>query len=290
MKTKTTPHLVVKDHLVSKEDFKLNFDETLQLFETFPQPSPQELPKYYQSENYISHTDSTKNLLERVYQLVRIYTTKRKVKLINAFAKTSQQLLDIGCGTGEFLKQAQKSSWEITGIEPNDQARGVANLKVNNSVFPESGLSKLNKASFDVITLWHVLEHLPNLDQYIETLSFLLKSKGTLIIAVPNFNSYDAKYYQSFWAAYDVPRHLWHFSQTSIKLLFEAKGFKLKQTLPMKFDAFYVSLLSEKYKNGKTNLFKAFWIGIRSNFKARETNEYSSLIYVLKKDKNQRVP
>jgi 2-polyprenyl-3-methyl-5-hydroxy-6-metoxy-1,4-benzoquinol methylase len=140
----------------------------------------------------------------------------------------------------------------------------------------------LQSHSFDVITMWHVLEHVPDIGNQIKELKRLLKPDGTLLIAVPNFNSYDAKHYGVFWAAYDVPRHLWHFSKTAIKMLFEKEDMKLEKVLPMKFDAFYVSLLSEKYKSGKMNFFKAFFVGLQSNWSAKRNFEFSSHIYVIK--------
>ncbi len=207
---------------------------------------------------------------------------KRKLKLINSFKIEKKTLLDIGCGTGDFLEVAQKDNWQITGIEPNESARKIANLKTNNSVFEIEHLATLEANSFDVITLWHVLEHLPNIEMHIKLFKHLLKPNGTLVIAVPNFKSYDASHYKNFWAAYDVPRHLWHFSQTSIERLFKKEKIDLKETLPLKFDSYYVSLLSEKYKSGWINPFKAFWIGWHSNYGARRSKEYSSHIYILK--------
>lgn len=146
----------------------------------------------------------------------------------------------------------------------------------------EKDLSFFKEQKFDVITLWHVLEHVENLESFIQSLKEHLKENGRLVIAVPNYKSFDAKYYGAFWAAFDVPRHLWHFSQTSIQQLFSKVSLNVIRVLPMKFDAFYVSLLSEKYKNGKMNIFKSFWIGFQSNRKAKKTSEYSSLIYILK--------
>ena len=143
-------------------------------------------------------------------------------------------------------------------------------------------MSEIKNKKFDVITMWHVLEHVENLQEYIQQIKELLKENGTLIIAVPNYKSYDAYYFKEFWAAYDVPRHLWHFSQKSITKLFSMENIRLVKTIPMKFDSYYVSLLSEKYKKGKMNPIKAFWIGFISNRKAKRTNMYSSLIYVLK--------
>ncbi|BAO75560.1 SAM-dependent methyltransferases [Winogradskyella sp. PG-2] len=252
------------------------------MLETFPQPEVDKLSDYYESEDYISHTDTKRNLLEHVYHSIRKISLKRKLKLINSFNSESKNLLDIGCGTGDFLETALKSNWNITGVEPNAQARQIANSKTNNSVFEIEHLNKQELNSFDVITLWHVLEHLPNLEMHLALFKSLLKPSGTLVIAVPNFKSYDAEHYKNYWAAYDVPRHLWHFSRTSISKLYKREHLELVKTLPMIFDAYYVSLLSEKYKSGFMNPFKAFWVGFRSNQKAKQSKEYSSHIYILK--------
>jgi 2-polyprenyl-3-methyl-5-hydroxy-6-metoxy-1,4-benzoquinol methylase len=281
---KKPTYLSVKDHSVSGEEFQLVHNLELDMLETLPQPEAAKLSDYYKSENYISHTDTKRNLLEFVYHSVRQIALKRKLKLINSFNSESKNLLDIGCGTGDFLEIALKSNWNITGIEPNEQARQIANSKTNNSIFETEHLAHLKPNSFDVITLWHVLEHLPNLEMHTAVFKSLLKANGTLVIAVPNFKSYDATHYKSFWAAYDVPRHLWHFSRTSIEALFKTKDLKLAKTLPMLFDAYYVSLLSEKYKSGYMNPFKAFWTGFQSNRKAKRSKEYSSHIYILKSD------
>ena len=281
MNNKST-YLNIKDHSVSGEEFQLLYNDKLDLLETFPQPDSEKLSDYYQSEDYISHTDSRRNLLEYVYHYVRKVSLKRKLKLINSFNTEDKKLLDIGCGTGDFLEHASKSDWMITGIEPNEQARQIANSKTNNSVFKTEEILNLKPNSFDVITLWHVLEHLPNLEMHTSLFKKLLKPNGVLVIAVPNYKSYDAEYYNNYWAAFDVPRHLWHFSKTSISKLFEKENIILAETLPMKFDSYYVSLLSEKYKSGFMNPLKAFWIGWRSNYRARRTKEYSSHIYILK--------
>lgn len=278
--------LSLKDHSVSGESFQLRHNEDLDMLETYPQPEEDRLSEYYKSEDYISHTDTKRNLLERVYHLVRKISLKRKLKLINTFNSEGKTLLDIGCGTGDFLHVAQQDNWSVIGIEPNDSARQIANSKTNNAVFNISHLEDLGENSFDVITLWHVLEHLPKLETHIQLFKHLLKPNGTLIIAVPNFKSYDAQLYKNYWAAYDVPRHLWHFSKPSIQKLFKNVGLELAKTLPMKFDAYYVCLLSEKYKSGWMNPFKAFWFGYLSNLKGRASKEYSSHIYVLKHQKN----
>jgi 2-polyprenyl-3-methyl-5-hydroxy-6-metoxy-1,4-benzoquinol methylase len=277
--------LTCLDHTVSGEKFDLLLDNDLDMLITSPQPSADELNKYYDSEEYISHTDSKKSLLDRVYQIVKNYTVKQKVKLINNLNPENKTILDIGCGTGDFLKACQLDGWKINGIEPNDKARELAIQKTKNIDRINNKIEDLLKdkiSCFDVITLWHVLEHIPNLKEYIAFIKKMLKPNGVLIVAVPNYKSYDAKYYGKFWAAYDVPRHLWHFTQKSMNLLFAEFDFRIMNTLPMKFDAYYVSLLSEKYRSGKSNPFKAFLNGFVSNAKAIQSKEYSSLIYVIK--------
>lgn len=286
-------YIQVRDHSVSGEAFDLIHNKALDVLETTPQPSEDKLGAYYKSEDYISHTDGKRNVFEKTYHFVKGIALKRKLKLINTIAHTSftngvskeKKLLDIGCGTGDFLKVAKANQWTVCGIEPNEQARIIANKKSNNAVFDSAHLQTLTPYSFDVITLWHVLEHLPNLEAHIATFEALLKPNGRLVIAVPNYNSYDANYYNRFWAAFDVPRHLWHFSQTAISKLVRKHNMIVQETAPMIFDAYYVSLLSEKYKSGLMNPFKAFWIGWMSNWRARTSGEYSSMIYVVKKSK-----
>ncbi len=275
---------ICKDFTVSNEEFELVLDSNLEMLVTTPQPSLEKLGSYYESENYISHTDSKQSFFDRIYQLVKRYAILKKVKLItNYVGKDSQKsILDIGCGTGDFLLTCQKTNFLITGIEPNQKAKKLTSSKVNAEIY--SDISKITSQKFDCITMWHVLEHVPNLEEYISKLKQLLKPNGILFIAVPNYKSFDADYYGKFWAAYDVPRHLWHFSQKSISVLFRKENMKVIKTIPMPFDSFYVSILSERYKTGKSNSLTAFFIGLKSNFKAMKTKEYSSLIYVLKND------
>ncbi|TYC15628.1 class I SAM-dependent methyltransferase [Bizionia gelidisalsuginis] len=279
--TATSLYETVKDFTVSGETFQLLHNSQWDYLQTNPQPSASKLPDYYKSEDYISHTNTQRNLFEKVYHAVRTISLKRKLKLINSFSSSEKKILDVGCGTGDFLAEAQKNKWVITGIEPNEKARTIANSKTGNKIVNTDALETLPSHSFDVITLWHVLEHLPNLEEHIKLFKRLLKKEGTLIIAVPNYKSYDAIYYKQFWAAFDVPRHLWHFSQEAITRLFNKKEMTVVKTLPMVFDAYYVSLLSEKYKKSKWQPVKALWRGVISNWKAKQSSEYSSLIYCI---------
>ena len=271
--------LTVKDHLVSNKEFTLDFDAEKEMLLTKPQPEARKLSQYYESDKYISHTDNKKGLIPFLYHIVKKRSLKNKLSLINSLKKNDKSILDIGAGTGDFLSFIQSEFRSVKGIEPNQKARELAQEK---GISLEQDLKDVKGKLFDVITMWHVLEHVPNLEETIRDVESLLKPNGILIIAVPNFYSFDAAYYKNFWAAFDVPRHLWHFSKASMNKLFSDKLSLLKIS-PMIFDSFYVSILSEKNKSGKLNLLKAFFVGLRSNIYALSTKEYSSLIYCYQK-------
>ncbi|GAB5400746.1 MAG: class I SAM-dependent methyltransferase [Aureisphaera sp.] len=265
---------------MSQEEFSLVRNEEYGFLETIPRPKQEELFKYYESEEYISHTDSKKGALSFLYQTVKRYSLGKKVSLISKLNRGKGSLLDVGAGTGEFLKFAQEKGWNIDGVEVNEKARQFA---LEKGVHLQQGLDAFLGKQFDVVSLWHVLEHLPNLEEVVSTLEDLVRPGGILLIAVPNFNSWDAKHYKEFWAAYDVPRHLWHFSKPSMRKLIPRK-FNMVSVKAMPFDAFYVSLLSEKYKTGNAFSLKAFWMGFRSNLSAISSKEYSSLLYCFQKE------
>ena len=277
--TNSTTYIKVSDHSVSKESFDLLFNEEYEILKTTPQPSLEKLPFYYESEDYISHTDSKRTLFEKVYHLVKSNALKNKVNLITKLIPQKGTVLDIGSGTGDFLMTAKNNGWNIKGLEPNLKAKQIA---VSKGVVFEEDLESIADNSIDVITMWHVLEHVPNLDEQFTQLKRIVKPNGYIVIAVPNYKSFDAKYYKSFWAAYDAPRHLWHFSKTTIQKLAANYNLELEKVKPMWFDSFYVSLLSEKYKTGKMNFVKGFLIGLTSNVVGIFKNEFSSHIYIIK--------
>jgi len=272
-------YISAKDYLVSGEEFQLLYDSKYEMLVTHPCPKIEDLSKYYESENYISHTDKKKGIISFLYQTVKSYSLKKKVSLIKKLNRGSGKLLDIGAGTGDFLVTAKKKGWDISGVEVNQNARNRAEEK---SVLLEDTINKFQDQKFDVITMWHVLEHIPNYKQTLERCYSLLNENGILLIAVPNYKSFDAQYFKNYWAAYDVPRHLWHFSRTSLPKILKAT-FQLIDIKPMIFDSFYVSLLSEKYKTGNNFSFKAIWIGLQSNIKASATKEHSSIVYCFRK-------
>ena len=271
--------ITVKDFSVSGESFSLLLNEEYQILKTHPQPTLDKLGSYYEFEDYISHTDGKRTLFEKMYHFIKRKAIRDKVSLINSYQPLKGRILDIGAGTGDFLLEAKNQNWDILGIEPNDKAKGIA---VGKGIKFGDTIEKLESNSFDVITMWHVLEHVSDVEHQIAELKRLLKPSGTIIIAVPNFKSYDAKYYKEFWAAYDVPRHLWHFSKTAIEKLFDKQNMNLEDIKPMWFDSFYVSLLSEKYKSGKMNFISGFFIGLISIVSGLFKKEFSSHIYVLK--------
>lgn len=271
--------ITVKDFSVSGESFSLLLNEEYQILKTHPQPTLDKLGSYYEFEDYISHTDGKRTLFEKMYHFIKRKAIRDKVKLINSYQPVKGRILDIGAGTGDFLLECKNQNWDILGVEPNDKAKGIA---LGKGIKFGDTIEKLESNSFDVITMWHVLEHVPDVEHQVAELKRLLKPSGTIIIAVPNFKSYDANHYKEFWAAYDVPRHLWHFSKTAIEKLFDKQNMNLEDIKPMWFDSFYVSLLSEKYKTGKMNFISGFFFGLISNVSGFFKKEFSSHIYVLK--------
>lgn len=288
------PILLTKDYTVSGKKFPVWQCSNCLLRFTQDVPGIDTIGNYYKSEDYISHTNTSKGLINSLYQLVRKRTLKQKRKLVSKIAEKKQgQLLDVGSGTGAFVNEMKKNGWQVEGLEPDAGAREVAKKNFDCELKNVDDFFNLPPNAFDVITLWHVLEHVHNLQNYIRQLKNLLKHDGKLIIAVPNFTSYDASFYKEYWAAYDVPRHLYHFSPSSMKFLIEKNEMKISDYKPMWFDSFYVSLLSSKYKNarrhdpvglGKTNWLSAIWVGSVSNLKAlNNRKKCSSLIYVVEK-------
>jgi 2-polyprenyl-3-methyl-5-hydroxy-6-metoxy-1,4-benzoquinol methylase len=276
------PFLQCKDYTVSQESFNIVSCRSCGFKFTNPRPDDSILGNYYKAESYVSHTNSKKGIVNKLYHVVRNYTLRHKISLVSSYVSRGT-LLDYGCGTGMFLGACKKAGWETFGMEPDDSARQIASQQ-NLNLFSDKNMIRTHVAEkqFDAITLWHVLEHVTDMH---ETLSFFkekLKLNGVLIIAVPNHVSYDANVYKEHWAAYDVPRHLHHFELKSMKNLLHTAGFQLAETRPMKFDSFYVSMLSEKYKSGSVNLGSAFLTGLKSNLKAKGSESYSSTIYVFK--------
>ncbi|RYY46787.1 MAG: class I SAM-dependent methyltransferase [Chitinophagaceae bacterium] len=277
---------VVKDYTVSGEEYMLQECDSCSFVFTQDIPSADEIGKYYASQNYISHSNTQKGLINSLYHRVRKITLASKRKLIiTQTGLPKGKLLDVGCGTGAFLNEMKAARWEITGLEPDETARKNARELFGIEASPSQALFQLQPESYDAITMWHVMEHVHQLHEYVAQLKLLLKPGGRIFIAVPNYTSYDAQHYQRFWAAYDVPRHLYHFSPPSMQLLMEKHGLQLLNTKPMWFDSFYVSMLSEQYKNdGKGNIIGAFFTGLMSNIKALTNKDRcSSVIYIIGK-------
>jgi 2-polyprenyl-3-methyl-5-hydroxy-6-metoxy-1,4-benzoquinol methylase len=275
-------NLVCKDFTVSNDSFMLVYCNNCNTKITSPRPTTEEISKYYESETYISHSNKSNTLFEKLYKFVREINLKSKLNLINNHSKEKGTILDVGCGTGEFLETCSKNGWNITGVEPNKNA--ITNSIIKNTTIIYEDVEKLdNKSEYNVITLWHVLEHLYNPIETLKKLKKHLKESGIIIIAVPNFESYDANLYKEYWAGYDVPRHLYHFSSKSIQTLAKKNNMKIIKIKPMIFDSYYVSMLSEKYKGNKYFFIDGIRNGFKSNQKAKKDNYYSSLIYILQK-------
>lgn len=271
-----------KDNTGSDESFTIVKCSACDFAFTNPVPLEKEIGKYYESDDYISHSNTDKGLVNFLYQKVRNYTLNKKVALLKSL-NNGRNVLDIGSGTGEFLNQCKLNGFTINGIEPSQTGRDQAKKNFGINIKNEDDISHFEDSSFDFITMWHVLEHVYHLNDRVKELKRLVNRSGHIVIAVPNRNSFDAKNYKEFWAAYDVPRHLYHFTPNDIENICKKHELTLIKTLPMKFDSFYVSMLSEKYKTGRTNLISAFLTGLKSNLKGDPTKTYSSQIYILKK-------
>jgi 2-polyprenyl-3-methyl-5-hydroxy-6-metoxy-1,4-benzoquinol methylase len=269
------------DNTVSHEKFSIVECSACRFRFTNPIPDENEIIKYYKSEDYISHSDTKKGMINTIYHQVRKISLKNKLKLINSLSKKGT-LLDVGCGTGYFLKACKEDGWKVEGTEPDPDARKLAE-ELTKSDVSETIFSKNNYQSYDMITMWHVLEHVHRLNECMERIVKLLKEDAKLVIAVPNCDSHDAKIYQEYWAAYDVPRHLYHFTAESMNQLLKKHGFRFLRKEPMKFDAFYVSMMSEKYKKGSS--IKGILNGLISNLRSGKEKNYSSIIYIAEKIK-----
>ena len=264
-----------KDELVSGERFKVLLNPDTQIAKTYPFPDEGKVSLYYQHENYISHGNSRNTFVEKVYALVQAIMFAKKHSWMKAFFVKSPSYLDYGCGTGSLVNYLKRKGIDAHGVEPNKKARNYH--RSNNTVVEEIGF--LQKEKFGVVALWHVLEHVSAPDELLCRLKKMVLNEGTLIIAVPNFKSKDAKIYKDYWAAYDVPRHLWHFSHDGLIKLAEKQGLECIKTRPLWFDAFYVSYLSEKHKGTYFPLIRGIFYGLYSNLHALWTREYSSLVY-----------
>jgi len=279
-------YIKCKDHLLSGEIFKIDQCKNCGLLFTNPRPEKYEINKYYQTSEYISHSNTTKGIVNKIYHQVRKINHRKKERIIRR-ESLQNKLLDVGCGSGEFLDFMKKKGWNVCGVEPDEKTRIYATNHFKLNIYDEEQINNFYEKEFDIISMWHVLEHVFLPDERMMQLKKILKDDGTLLIAVPNSESADALFYKEFWAGYDVPRHLYHFNKESAYFLFKKTGFKCVQIYPMKFDAYYVSFLSEKYRASNQKLLKAFKTGRKSNLMAKKNNNnYSSLIFILKKEKN----
>ena len=275
----TRLHLKLKDYFLSQEEFEIHECNECKLLFTTPRPDATAIGRYYKSEDYLSHNEHKKGLVPWIYNRVKKINVKSKYKIA---IHSKPHLLDFGCGVGDFLHYAQQKGCEVMGCDLSEDARKIASEKLGKTIVTPEEIFALPHSTFDVITMWHVLEHIDDLHNQVEQLHRLLKDNGRLIIAVPNYKSYDAEYYKDKWAAYDVPRHLNHFHKESLENIFKGK-FQLKSIHPMKWDAFYISMMSEKFAGHGNTFIRGIIRGWKSNCKARRSGEYSSLIYVFDK-------
>lgn len=275
--------VVAKDHTVSQEKFRIVKCQNCGFLFTNPRPSEKAIAKYYDSDAYISHSNTKKGVINKIYHIVRKRALKSKLKLINSLSERGK-ILDAGCAIGAFLEVCQKDTWQVAGIEPDTSARKIAQNTLNINIYESILEADFADNEFQMITLWHVLEHIHQLDASIEKLKKWLAPKASLLIAVPNANAHEKNKFGAFWAAYDVPRHLYHFTPETFEKLMQKHNLKVVKHFPMFYDSYYISLLSQRYQHGKANYLKALIQGYQSNQWAKKNAQnYSSLIYQIEK-------
>ena len=276
-------NLWLKDEFLTKEDFHICECLNCGLQYTMPRPSKEKIGAYYKSEDYYSHQENKKGFIPKLYEAVKKVNLKHKLKIATKGFQTGK-LLDIGCGVGDFIHVAEQQGWKCLGVEPSDDAKAIARKRIKANIINSEVLEEIPDKAFDVITMWHVLEHVDDLKWQIEQLSRLIKPNGRIVIAVPNYKSYDGQFYKELWAAYDVPRHLSHFNKQTITKIFKTKELKLKKTEKLIWDAYYISYMSEQYKHHKFPLIQGTFRGLLSNCKARCSGEWSSMVYVFERN------
>ena len=272
-------NLWLRDEFLTKEDFHICECLNCGLLYTMPRPSKDKIGAYYKSEEYYSHQENTKGFIPKVYEKVKKVNLKHKYNLATNGLPVGK-MLDIGCGVGDFLHTAEMHGWECTGVEPSEDAKAIAQKRMHGEIFSSEELENMPDGSFDLITMWHVLEHVDDLKWQVEQLHRLIKPNGRVVIALPNYKSYDGQYYKELWAAYDVPRHLNHFSKTTLTKIFKTNGLELIKMDKLRWDAYYISYMSEQYKLHSLPLIRGVYRGWISNCKARRSGEWSSLVYV----------
>jgi SAM-dependent methyltransferase len=273
------------DSFVSGEEFSLYTCEYCKFLFTQNFPDEEAMDRYYEAPDYVSHSDTHKGLMNQLYHVVRRMMLRRKVRrVIRESHRKEGRLLDYGAGTGYFAAAMQRKGWSVEAMEKSERARSFAQAHFGLECLPPEKLADCAPEQYDVITLWHVMEHIEKVNEAWATFHRLLKADGILVAAVPNGDSYDAQKYGKAWAAYDVPRHLWHFTPDTMRLFGAKHDFVLAGSYPMPFDAFYISMLSEKGLRRRFPLLRGTWSGMVGGLNAIGNKERSSsIVYVFKK-------
>lgn len=275
-------HLCLKDEFLTKEDFQIQACQNCGLLFTEPRPKPEEIGKYYESDEYYSHQENKEGFIPKLYEKIKSINLKNKYKMATEGMEVGKAL-DIGCGVGDYIHTLEKNGWECLGVEPSEEAKAIAKKRIKATIFSSEEQENLPDNSFDLITMWHVLEHVDNLKWQVKQIERLVKHKGRIVIALPNYKSYDGQYYEEKWAAYDVPRHLNHFNKETLVNIFTTNNLTYIRTDKLIWDAYYISYISETYKENNIPLIRGALQGLKSNLKARKSGEWSSLVYLFEK-------
>jgi 2-polyprenyl-3-methyl-5-hydroxy-6-metoxy-1,4-benzoquinol methylase len=274
----------VTDWLVSKEVFTISQCDNCKFKFTANAPVEQNIGPYYNSEEYVEHSDTKSGVIYTVYHYARNLMLRFKLNKIKSMT-SGKKLLDVGSGSGYFINHMKQNGYEVTGVEISDKAVELCNSKFGiKANSPADFLAEKLDKDFDIISLWHVFEHVYTFNEYFDLFAKSLKKDGTLILALPNSNSADAQIYKDHWAAYDTPRHLWHFTPATLSRFAEARGFEVVKKYRLPLDPFFNAMVSASYKKGfkflPISVLKGLYSLIISLF---NKDKSSSLIYFLKK-------
>ena len=265
-------HFKVKDYIKSGDLFQLYKDNNSGIVWTFLDKNHNH-EYYYSSEKYIPHKEK-KGFFGFLYLFVQKIMFRYKLKNLKNHINKNKIVLDYGSGDGRFAEYLNQLQIKTMTYDP--LVKKLDESEPNSYQTPENQI--------DTIMMWHVIEHIPDLDSSIKAIYNSIKNKGSLVVAVPNIDSYDSKHYKECWAGFDVPRHLYHFNHESLINFIEKQGFIYNYRKPLIFDSFYVSILSEKNRNNPFGTLNGLIIGLISNLFALFSTNYSSSFYVFTKD------
>jgi len=277
------------DYKITQETFSLEKCPECTLIFTVDPPLGENIGRYYESDDYLEHSNRKNDLFSKMYSWGRDLMFGYKYGIIKKLGPKGK-ILDIGAGSGYYLNFMSKKGYEVQGIEMSERARNHAKSEHGLHIHPDEMFHNRDfKQKFDMISLWHVMEHLYDLNKVMKRFDELLNPNGSLVIALPNYNALEVQTYKKYWNGWDVPRHLWHFSPQSIRKLVGNHGFEITSMHTMPLDPLFNTLLTNKYRKGNplVNVLRMGTVGVASLIQGFfNVEKASSIIYIIKRKQN----